>query len=102
MLMRDRIDDAEPNAILRFSNGPGEVIRNGSPGVGVDTQGLEPQSQNTEIQGCEIVSVAACPQRRAETTEGTVRSNDAIQGPDPSFVCFRASWPVDCCMRSRK
>ena len=64
------------------------------PGVGVDRQDLEPQSQNTEIQGCEIVSVAACTQRRAETTERTVRSNDAIQGPDPHFVCFRASWPA--------
>jgi hypothetical protein len=96
MLMRDHIDDAEPNDILRWS------YENASPGVGVDTQGLEPQSQNTEIQGCEIVSVAACPQRRAETTEGTVRSNDAIQGPDPSFVCFQASWPVDCCTRSRQ
>jgi len=64
-------------------------------------QGLD-QSQNTEIQRCEIVSVAACAQQRVETTERTVRSNDVSQGPDPSFVCFRASWPVDCCMRSRK
>jgi len=40
MLRRDRIDDAEPNAILRYA----VVIRNGSLGVEVDTQGLEPQS----------------------------------------------------------
>jgi hypothetical protein len=45
MLRRDRIDGAEPNAILPQAL----VIRNGSPGVGIYTQGLEPLSQNTEI-----------------------------------------------------
>jgi hypothetical protein len=27
---------------------------------------------------------------------------DAIEGPSPSFVCFRASWPVSCCTCSRQ
>jgi hypothetical protein len=27
---------------------------------------------------------------------------EAIQAPCPNFVCFRASWLVDCCIRSRQ
>jgi hypothetical protein len=29
------------------------------------------------------------------------QASEAIEGPCPTFVCFGASWPVDCCSRSR-
>src|SRR5262249_7579061 len=29
-------------------------------------------------------------------------ASEAIEGPCPSFVCFGASWPVDCCSCSRQ